>query len=222
MASKAFQKQAKKGRQRGAALVEMAIVILVFLMLVFGILEFARAIFEWSRLVEATRSGVRYAIVNDPACNIFDETWESGDPQYLKQDCTPGPLQCDGGNQTASMTIAGDCKITQGSNQKTDAACRIVAENRFEDGNLVEVRGNMRRLQPLINAPGTDVTITYTCTDAGFAGNAQRVPAVTVSVENVEFYFVASGLLGIDASVTMPSFETTRTGEDLEWIRTTK
>lgn len=58
---------------RGAALVEMAIVVSLFFVLVFGIIEFARVLFSWGVAVEATRAGARYAIVNTrvgalPAC----------------------------------------------------------------------------------------------------------------------------------------------------------
>jgi len=51
---------------RGAAMVEMAIVISLFLVMVLGIIEFAMAFFDWSRTVEATRAGARYAIVHSP------------------------------------------------------------------------------------------------------------------------------------------------------------
>ena len=57
---------ARWSRQLGAALVEMAIVVSLFCMLLFGIFEFALALFDWSRVVEATRAGARYAIVNNP------------------------------------------------------------------------------------------------------------------------------------------------------------
>lgn len=52
-------------RQRGASMVEMALVLTLFLTLVFGVFEFSLAIFKAGRLVEASRAGVRYAIVNN-------------------------------------------------------------------------------------------------------------------------------------------------------------
>ena len=51
--------------EHGAAMVEMAIVLMLFLILVFGIIEFSMAIFSWSRVIESTRAGARYAIVNN-------------------------------------------------------------------------------------------------------------------------------------------------------------
>lgn len=49
--------------QHGAALVEFAIIALLFFMLLFGIIEFARAFFTYNILVEATRRGARVAAV---------------------------------------------------------------------------------------------------------------------------------------------------------------
>lgn len=182
--------------QRGAALVEMAIVILVFLMLVFGVIEFARAIFEWSRLVEATRAGARYAIVNDPACDIYGTT--EGDV------CDGGPLDCDSTDpleRTRVVTVAGNCTIP-GSYTIDDADCAIVE--------------SMRHMQPLIaSSAGANVQISYTCSDAGYSELENNIPVITLSTSGVDFIFVVPSLLGVDATVTMPPFETTRTGEDL-------
>lgn len=52
-------------RQHGAAAVEFAVTILVFLSLTIGAIEFARFLFHWSTAVEATRLGARVAVVCD-------------------------------------------------------------------------------------------------------------------------------------------------------------
>lgn len=49
--------------QRGAALVEFAIIALLFFIILFGIIEFGRAWFTYNTLVEATRRGARVAAV---------------------------------------------------------------------------------------------------------------------------------------------------------------
>lgn len=57
-------------RQRGISLVEFAIVAALALMMLFAVLEIARAIFVANALTEATRRGARVAAVcplNDPA-----------------------------------------------------------------------------------------------------------------------------------------------------------
>lgn len=53
-------------RQKGSSLVEMSIVLLLFLMVIFAVMEFSIAVYRSAQLGEATRSGLRYAIVNDP------------------------------------------------------------------------------------------------------------------------------------------------------------
>ncbi|MGZ8944816.1 MAG: TadE/TadG family type IV pilus assembly protein [Methylococcaceae bacterium] len=49
--------------QKGAAMVEFAIIALLFFMILFGIIEFGRAFFTYNTLVEATRRGARVAAV---------------------------------------------------------------------------------------------------------------------------------------------------------------
>ena len=58
--------------ERGATMVEFAIVIVVFMLLVMGGFEFGRMIFEWGRTVEATRIGVRTAVVSTPPAGCRD------------------------------------------------------------------------------------------------------------------------------------------------------
>ena len=49
----------------GATTIEFALGLLVFLMLVLGIMDFARMLFTWNAANEATRAGARYAVVCD-------------------------------------------------------------------------------------------------------------------------------------------------------------
>lgn len=53
-------------KQQGSTLVEMAIVLILFLMVVFAVMEFSIATYRAAQLSDATREGLRYAIVNDP------------------------------------------------------------------------------------------------------------------------------------------------------------
>ncbi|MDT8403036.1 pilus assembly protein [Sulfuriflexus sp.] len=179
-------------------MVEMAIVISLFLALVFGIIEFSLVIFNWSRVVEATRVGARYAIVNDPACDIY------GTSEGVA--CAGGPLVCDSAstefNPLEDVNVAGDCEFAE-PYTIDNAACSIVEQ--------------MRRQQPLIETSvGANVKISYSCSDAGFSGLAQTIPVVKVSTSGVQYRFIVPGILGLDnVAITMPPFETTRTGEDL-------
>ena len=53
--------------QRGQTLVEFALVVMVFLVIVFGLLEFARGLWTWNTIVQATRAGARFAVVETPS-----------------------------------------------------------------------------------------------------------------------------------------------------------
>src|SRR5262245_37756566 len=52
--------------EKGQALVEFSLVTLLFFTVVFGISEFGRALWTWNTIVQATRAGARYAVVETP------------------------------------------------------------------------------------------------------------------------------------------------------------
>jgi len=54
-----------KRQMAGATTVEFALGLLIFLMLLLGIIDFARMLFTWNAANEATRAGARYAVVCD-------------------------------------------------------------------------------------------------------------------------------------------------------------
>ena len=51
--------------QRGAALVEFALIVAVFITLLLAILDFGRILYAWNAAAEATRWGARIAVVCD-------------------------------------------------------------------------------------------------------------------------------------------------------------
>lgn len=57
-------RSAHRDEPRGQALVEFALVIPIFLLLLFGIIEGGRFVFFYEMLSNATREGARYAIVH--------------------------------------------------------------------------------------------------------------------------------------------------------------
>jgi Flp pilus assembly protein TadG len=54
-----------KRNLHGAASVEFALVLLVFLMFLLGLVDFSRMLYTWNAATEATRAGARYAVVCD-------------------------------------------------------------------------------------------------------------------------------------------------------------
>lgn len=67
----------KGGRERGATLVEFAIVLPLLLLLLFGLVEFARIVTEFTTVRTAAREGARFATTVDAT---------SGTPNYA--DCS--------------------------------------------------------------------------------------------------------------------------------------
>lgn len=54
-----------RGRQSGAFLIEFALVAMIFLTLLFGVIEMARALYLWNTVQEVTRRAAREASVTD-------------------------------------------------------------------------------------------------------------------------------------------------------------
>lgn len=57
-------------RQRGVAAVEFAFIMIAFVTLLLGCIEFGRVLFTWNSVAEATRWGARLAVV----CDLNDTT----------------------------------------------------------------------------------------------------------------------------------------------------
>lgn len=53
-----------KNKERGSTLVEFAIGVTVFVMAMFGVLEFGRLLWVHNALTDAARRGARYAVLN--------------------------------------------------------------------------------------------------------------------------------------------------------------
>src|SRR2546423_15650585 len=63
-----FRDATKKSEERGSTLVEFAIGATVFLTVMFGVIEFGRALWTHNALADAARRAARYA-VNQPAAS---------------------------------------------------------------------------------------------------------------------------------------------------------
>lgn len=77
-----------KASQQGAALVEMSLTISFALLLIFAIIEFSLAVFLFTRGVEATRVGVRFAAVNSPVIDLVSLDCSGGTSSRVEADCS--------------------------------------------------------------------------------------------------------------------------------------
>jgi len=69
--------------RRGATIVEAALVLSIFFMFLFGILEYARFVFALQVSTNASRDGARYAVVNVREATDFDVNGGSGKPSVV-------------------------------------------------------------------------------------------------------------------------------------------
>jgi Flp pilus assembly protein TadG len=112
----------RRGRlnQKGQALIEFALVLPLVLLLVVGMLEFARAWNLHQVITDAVREGARRAVLaDDPNCpggavamdSVKAPMWryvaQSGyDPAYATMSVSPaGDFKCTGKNITVTLTL---------------------------------------------------------------------------------------------------------------------
>jgi Flp pilus assembly protein TadG len=93
-----FRMTAFNKNERGSTLVEFSIGVTVFVMAVFGVLEFGRALWAHNALVDAARRGTRYATLHsissdDAIKNVVVYGDPAGGTQPLLPDLTTANVQ---------------------------------------------------------------------------------------------------------------------------------
>jgi Flp pilus assembly protein TadG len=76
--------------QRGSTMVETVLVLMLALTVIFGIMEFGRAIFTYHAISNAARLGSRYAIVHGANCIPSGCTATQASVQTFVRNSTPG------------------------------------------------------------------------------------------------------------------------------------
>lgn len=192
--------------QRGAGAAEFALVLPTALLLLFGIIDVGRYVWQLNEYEKATQMGARYAVVTDLAsAGLADE-----DLTYV------------GDNTCGSALVAGQtiCAEALGEIICTSTACTCTgncpdnADDLDADafGNIVS---RMQTFQPRIVAG--DVRIEYRGSGIGFAGDPHKpeiAPFVTVRVANAQYDSITLSLVG--GSIGLPDFSYTLTLEDGE------
>ncbi len=185
-------------REEGISSIEFALVVSVFFLFVFGIIDFSRALWEWNSAAKATHMGVRYAIVNDPVTDAVDYDGIAngiGNGQTIPIDSFNGgnPVICD-------WSLA---------EVKTVCSAGTVDEAAF-----LAIVDRMKRTYDQI-AP-RNVIVEYRHIGLGFSGNpfgSDIIPSVTVRLNLDPFEFMTPGLAGI-FTIGRPDYQTTFTAED--------
>ena len=109
-----FRIKTFKQDEKGSTLVEYAIGATVFIMAVFGVLEFGRALWAHNALTDAARRGARYAALHPPNDPGVKNVVVYGDPVGGTQ-----PLLPDMSTDNVVVTYSGDFSVNSGTTTVT-------------------------------------------------------------------------------------------------------
>jgi len=180
---------------KGTSSVEFALVVVLFFLLVFGIIDAARMMWHWNAAAKAAHWGVRFAVVNDPVASglasidCLVAAKGNGVPCPANT-LTPNPVVC----------TMSSCSGNYGA---------------FDSAAFTAIVNEMRKIYDGVTA--ANVQIAYRHVGLGFAGNpygSDIVPLVTVTLTGMNFNFLTPGLSGL-ATIAMPDFRTALPAEDM-------
>ena len=172
----------------------------LLVILLFGVIDGGRFLWEYNRAEKATQMGVRFAAVGDPVIGsgFYDYSFSINDgvPQGSSVPTT------DFDNATCTE---GSCNCVGGS------VCDEVAYDAAAFQNIVD---RMNAMYPQIEAAG--VQIEYKNVGLGYAGDPNGpdvAPLLTIRLTGLTFRPITC--LVFACSVSMPDFRASLTGEDL-------
>ncbi len=183
----------------GTASVEFALVVSVFFLFVFGIIDFNKAFWEMNSAAKAAQFGVRFAVVNDPVSDavIFDGT-AAGVPNG-----EPVPIATFNGGAPVVCSRPAGSTVCDAGTADDDAFMAIVAKMQQINAGI----------QP------ENVIVSYEHIGLGFSGSpfgSSIDPMVTVRVTGLTLTLITPGLAQLAASITIRDFASTQLAEDLE------
>lgn len=213
--------------ESGAALLEFTAAAFTFFLVVFGVVEFSYAFFQWNAATKAVQLGARLAAVSGPVADgLLTRTLMEGgalpgqviDPKVSSAAnfdfiCDGVRSTCYGSGGTRNLDnlktiVFGRCGGDTGD------SCTVGGVR--DQCNYTSSPRNIGMCNIFTKLTSTDnVEIRYQYTGLGYAGRpGGAVPTITVSIVNLNFDFVLLGAF-LGNSIPMPGFATTVTGEDL-------
>ncbi len=185
--------------ERAASAAEFALVLPLLLLLLFGIIDAGRFMWEYNQAEKATQMGVRYAVVTDPVLNgLYNYSFS------VSGGITQGSAVPTTSFDTATCTN-GACTCNP-----SGGFCTATSYNGAAFTNLVT---RMNQMYPQVAA--SNVQIQYKNVGLGFAGDPDGPdvsPLVTVSLTGLQFQPITC--LVFACSITMPDFRAALTLED--------
>lgn len=220
----------------GAVMVEFTAALTVFLLLLFGSVEFANVFYQWNAATKAVQWGARVAAVSDPvAANLTAFTGvENGTLPGVVLPSAAYDCVCKGSTSQCTGTMPASAPACNIGATGLAALQRIVygVSGATSCGTSTSNRDmGMCHLFPGLTVQNVEVEYQYT--GLGYAGRPggpvptitvrlhQRLTPSTVDANVLRFQFILiGGLMKIGNAafpdfIDLPSFATTVTGEDL-------
>jgi hypothetical protein len=186
----------------GATAAEFALVLPLLLVLLFGIIDGGRLLWDVNRAEKATQAGVRFAVVANPLAGGLATADYLGVGGLTQGDIIPasdlGIVNC---NQSECCTQAVACTAP------------FPPVGTFDTNVFNAIYARMHALDPTIQKQ--NVIVSYAGSGLGFAGDPngpQISPIVTVKLTGLTFQPITSFAL---ATVNLPDFRSALTAEDL-------
>lgn len=185
--------------QRGASAAEFALVLPLLLLLLFGMIDAGRFMWEYNRAEKATQMGVRYAVVTNPVASGLTNYSFAVSGGVIAGDPVPVALF------NNAVCDDADCTPCVGG-----AVCGSIGYDPLAFANLV---ARMSAMYPPIDAD--NVEIEYRNVGLGYAGDPNGpdvAPLVTVRLNGLQFQPISTLFFGV--SLGMPDFRAALTLED--------
>lgn len=183
----------------GVGAAEFALVLPLLLLMLFGIIDGGRFLWEYNRAEKATQVGARFAAVTDMAAGgLQDYSFATdGSPDV------PAGDKVDTGNFEVAECTSTSCTCT-------GAVCGSIA---LDSTAFEAIVTRMRQIYPAIDSD--NVTITYKNVGLGYAGDPTGpdvAPLITVALKDLTFRPMSTMIFGL--SFAMPDFRASLTAED--------
>jgi Flp pilus assembly pilin Flp len=202
--------------QRGAVMVEVAIMLSLTLVLVLGSIDFLLLFYQWNAAAKAVQIGARLAAVSDPVASGLNDLSRA----VVNVSVPPGAampkfiVTCEGRTATCTCNSVRACRGVKGYDS---AAMNTVVFGRgssscsdAKSSDQVGMCHIFSRITP------ANVKIVYAQTGLGYAGRpGGPMPTITVSIQNLPFrFYFLGGLIGF-RNLQIPASTTSITAEDL-------
>ena len=183
-----------------ATAAEFALVLPLLLLLIFGVIDGGRFLWEFNRAEKATQMGVRYAVVTAPVLGSGFSDYSFSINDGVPQGSSVPTADFDNANCSS-----GSCSCVGGG------VCGDVA---YDDIAFQGIVDRMSAMYPPIGP--ANVTVEYKNVGLGYAGDPNGpdvAPLITIRLTGLEFHPITC--LMFACTITMPDFRAALTAEDL-------